>query len=245
MTKKTIRTAFDIKSANLPLISFVLKTTDLQLITTELQTRFGSQPDYFSNDPAVLDISQLPEDVPLIDFAELVRMLKTYSVLAFAVKGNNEQQLEQARNAGLILVPEIKAIISKPQPVQVKEVVKEVTVSAVSAGTMVVDKPLRSGQQIYARGCDLIVTSLVSFGAEIIADGNIHVYAPLRGRVIAGAQGNMQARIYSTCFEPELLAIAGIYRTTENPLPNDVYGKPVMVSLENENLKISPIKIQN
>ena len=108
-------------------------------------------------------------------------------------------------------------------------------------GTVVVDKPLRSGQQVYARGADLVVMAVVSFGAEVIADGNIHVYAPLRGRAIAGARGNTEARIFSTCLEPQLVSIAGIYRTTETELPAAVRGKPAQVRLDGEKLIIEPL----
>ncbi|MGF6295688.1 septum site-determining protein MinC [Paraburkholderia youngii] len=113
---------------------------------------------------------------------------------------------------------------------------------ATSPQTMVVDKPLRSGQRIYAKG-DLVVLGLVSNGAEVIAEGNIHIYAPLRGRALAGVQGNHDARIFCTCLEPELISIAGIYRTTENPLPADVLGKPVQIWLEDEKLMIEPLRL--
>ena len=105
-------------------------------------------------------------------------------------------------------------------------------------GAMVIDKPLRSGQQVYARGTDLVVLAMVSFGAEVIADGNIHVYAPLRGRAIAGARGNIHARIFSTCMEPQLVSIAGIYRTTEVAISADVLGKSAQVRLDGEKLLI-------
>ncbi|MFT4067875.1 septum site-determining protein MinC [Paraburkholderia sp.] len=113
---------------------------------------------------------------------------------------------------------------------------------ATSPQTMVIDKPLRSGQRIYAKG-DLVVLGLVSYGAEVIAEGNIHIYAPLRGRALAGVQGNHDARIFCTCLEPELISIAGIYRTTENPLPADVLGKPVQIWLEEEKLMIEPLRL--
>ncbi len=122
-----------------------------------------------------------------------------------------------------------------------KEVVREVPMPGPGPGTVVVDKPLRSGQQVYARGADLVVMAVVSFGAEVIADGNIHVYAPLRGRAIAGARGNTEARIFSTCLEPQLVSIAGIYRTTETELPAEVRGKPAQVRLEGEKLLIEPL----
>ncbi|MDH4377792.1 MAG: septum site-determining protein MinC, partial [Ramlibacter sp.] len=115
----------------------------------------------------------------------------------------------------------------------VREVVREVRVEVpvevevpVAASTVVLDKPLRSGQQFYAKGGDLVITAVVNHGAEVIADGSIHVYAPLRGKAIAGAKGNRQARIFATVMEPELLSIAGTYRTTDNPLPDNVRGKP-------------------
>ena len=100
--------------------------------------------------------------------------------------------------------------------------------------TMVVTKPLRSGQKIYARGGDLVVLAMVNRGAEVIADGNIHVYAPLRGKAMAGARGNTAARIFSLCLEPELVSIAGIYRTTEKELAGDVLGKPAQVRLSDD-----------
>ena len=112
---------------------------------------------------------------------------------------------------------------------------------AAVAATRIVDKPLRSGQQVYARGGDLVVLAAVNFGAEVIADGSIHVYAPLRGKAIAGARGNADARIFSTCMEPELISIAGTYRTTDNPLPHGVLGKPAQIRLDGERLVFEPL----
>ncbi|SDG66761.1 septum site-determining protein MinC [Paraburkholderia phenazinium] len=124
------------------------------------------------------------------------------------------------------------------QPAAAGEAAKLVT----SSQTTVVDKPLRSGQRIYAKG-DLVVLGLVSYGAEVIAEGNIHIYAPLRGRALAGVHGNHDARIFCTCLEPELISIAGIYRTTETPLPADVLGKPVQIWLDEEKLMIEPLRL--
>lgn len=108
--------------------------------------------------------------------------------------------------------------------------------------TLVVDRPLRSGQRIYAKG-DVVVLGLVSNGAEVIAEGNIHIYAPLRGRALAGVHGNHNARIFCTCLEAELISIAGIYRTTEVPLTADVKGKPVQIRLDEEKLLIEPLRL--
>ena len=129
------------------------------------------------------------------------------------------------------------AVPAGPAPVAAESVPLPVP----APGAVVVDKPLRSGQQVYARGSDLVVLAMVSFGAEVIADGNIHVYAPLRGRAMAGARGNTAARIFTTCMEPQLVSIAGIYRTTEVAIPAHIVGKPAQVRLEGEKLFFEPL----
>ncbi len=110
---------------------------------------------------------------------------------------------------------------------------------------LVVDRPLRSGQQVYARGRDLVVLAMVNPGAEVIADGHIHVYAPLRGKAIAGARGNADARIFASALEAELISIAGVYRTSDVPLPDNVRGKAAQVRLHSsdggDKLLIEPI----
>ena len=134
-----------------------------------------------------------------------------------------------------------RPVVADAAPIEVvREVIREVPAPAVP--TLVIDKPLRSGQRVYARGGDLVVLAVVSFGAEVIADGNIHVYAPLRGRAIAGARGNTAARIFSTCLEPQLVSIAGIYRTTETPLPAAVLGQPAQVWLDGEKIMVEALK---
>ena len=101
---------------------------------------------------------------------------------------------------------------------------------------MIITKPLRSGQHIYARGGDLVILAMVNAGAEVMADGHIHVYAPLRGKAIAGARGDATARIFTSCLEAELLSIAGIYRTSDNALPKDVQGQSAQIFLEEDKL---------
>lgn len=105
-------------------------------------------------------------------------------------------------------------------------------VNVLESTALVIDKPLRSGQQVYAKGRDLVVMAMVNPGAEVIADGNIHVYAPLRGKAIAGARGLSSARIFALGMEAQLLSIAGVYRTSENPLPADILGRPGTVRLQ-------------
>jgi septum site-determining protein MinC len=104
--------------------------------------------------------------------------------------------------------------------------------------SMIIDKPVRGGQRIYARGCDLIVTAMVNQGAEVIADGSIHVYAPLRGRALAGASGDASARIFAMSMEAELVSIAGTYRTFDEGLPKNLAQQPVQVSLDGNRIDL-------
>ena len=244
---------FDLKSAQLPVVAVVLKSTDAQAFAADLAERLAADPDFFDNDPVLIDLAQVREAAEPVDFAALCAALKAHRTRPVAVRGGSAAQMEAAHAAGLIAAPEAAPVREAPAPTQavVHEVVREVRVEvpvevpvqvpAPAPDAVIVDKPLRSGQQVYARGTDLIVMAMVSFGAEVIADGNVHVYAPLRGRAIAGARGNTAARIFSTCMEPQLVSIAGMYRTTETELPGTVRGKPAQVWLEGEKIHIEPL----
>jgi septum site-determining protein MinC len=251
---------FELRSASLSLVSLYLKTSDLELLAAELEERFGDTPDFFSGDPVLIDLAAVADDPTPIDFRLLIKAIKRYRIHAVAVVGGSEAQRASAFSAGL---PEVQhdALLgehSHHHPGErevvkeiVREVVKEVRVEvpvevvrevpATQVPTQILDRPLRSGQQFYAKGCDLVVLAMVNFGAEVIADGSIHVYAPLRGKAIAGARGNTQARIFTSALEAELISIAGIYRTAEKELPAEVKGKPAQVRLEGDKLIMEPL----
>ncbi len=108
--------------------------------------------------------------------------------------------------------------------------------------TLIIDTPVRAGQRIYARGADLIITAVVNNGAEVIADGSIHVYAPLRGRALAGASGNANARIFALSMEPELLSIAGMYRTFEDGFPPNLAQQATQARLVGDRLELSSVQ---
>ena len=232
--------SFEIKSAQLPLVALILKTPDWTLLAADLQAQYGVAgeiPDFFDHDPLVIDFSHLPADTPLQDLKPLLLMLRSCRLVPVAVRGASVEWLAAALAVGLVEAP---VEVSRARPantvteIQVQEVVREVIREVPGPLTMVVDKPLRSGQKVYARGADLIVLAMVNQGAEVVADGNIHVYAPLRGKAMAGASGNVHARIFSLCLEPELISIAGVYRTSEHPLAPEVRGKPAQVRLSND-----------
>ena len=189
--------------------------------------------------------------VARVDLAALLPLLRRHRLQPVGVVGANAAELAQAAGLGLAEAPDEPVRAEREPRVQkvVQQVVKEVVVErqvevavpAQAAPTVYVDKPLRSGQQVYAKGADLVVLAAVNHGAEVIADGSIHVYAPLRGKAIAGARGNAQARIFAQQLEAELIAIAGIYRTSENPLPDNVRGKAAQVRLDGEKLLMEPL----
>lgn len=227
---------FEIKSANLPLVALLLKSPDLDALTRDLALRFGDIPDFFDNDPLVVELSALAADERAIDFATLMTLLRSYRVAPVAVRGGNPAQMDAAQAAGLLAAPDARITAARTQEPQITRVqaappVEAPVTAAPPLGALVIDKPLRSGQQVYARGRDLVVLAMVNAGAEVIADGHIHVYAPLRGKAMAGARGNADVRIFALSLEPELLSIAGIYRTSETPLPEGVWGQPTQVRL--------------
>ena len=234
--------AFELKDTSLPLVTVVLHQADAAVLADELQQRLGDTPNFFDDDPVVIDLAPLCEREEPLAFAELVAALRKHRMRPALVTGGTAAQMADALAAGLPAAP---AALPPPRARTVEvEVIREVEREVpVHVPTLVVDKPLRSGQQAYAKGGDLVVQAAVNAGAEVLADGNIHVYGPLRGKAIAGSRGNTEARIFTTCLEPELIAIAGVYRTTETPLPKDVAGKPAQVRLVDGVLVMTPLKL--
>ena len=245
--------AFEIKSAQLTLVALLVKSPDLAKVAAELLKKFGpngESPDFFDTDGLVLDFSAAGLTLPHPQWNLLLNTLGQCRLVASAVRGLDQASLDVAKKSGIAEAPPdirrpaaAKANFQASQapvapPVAVSKTASSAPVVAVSRDganpTMVVNKPLRSGQKVYARGADLIVMAMVNRGAEVIADGNIHVYAPLRGKAMAGARGNTSARIFALALEPELVSIAGVYRTTEQELGPDVLGKPAQVRLSDD-----------
>lgn len=238
--------SFEIKSANLPLVALLLKSSDLDLLAREFAQRFGDIPDFFDQDPLVIDLTPLNAaarragtEPGHIDFAALLALLAGHKIRPIALRGGTPEQMAAGLQAGLLAAPDARVVaVPSPAPAEQAQAAARPAAAPAAAeaaaaplGALVVHRPLRSGQQVYARGRDLVVMAMVNAGAEVIADGHIHVYAPLRGKAMAGARGNTEARIFAQSLEAELVSIAGIYRTSDVPLPAHVRGKPAMVSL--------------
>ena len=246
------------KGTSLKIIQTQLRSTDPAVLHAALAELTGNSPDFFENDLAVLDFSvadQLPDTA---DWVAIRALLRGSGLNPVATRGLPDTLAQEAAAAGLpalapgalgrpgraaAAAPEAPPVVVEPVPT-----VPAPVVAPSGMRTAVLDKPLRSGQRFYARGGDLVVLAMVSAGAEVIADGNIHVYAPLRGRALAGASGDKEARIFTTSLEAELVSVAGIYRTFDGGVAPELAHKPATVSLVEEGgqltLKLAPLAVR-
>lgn len=251
MARKPDTSAIELKSATLEAMRAVLRSDESSAIAAALDARLGNMPGFFSGEPVVIDCSELPADARP-DLPAIRNALGRHALTAVAVQAACDEAADEARALGMAVLaaesapravpaptpesaPETPAPAPAPEPVAASA--PEAVVTQAQRRTEIIDKPLRSGQRIYARGCDLVVLAMVSAGAEVIADGNVHVYAPLRGRALAGASGDTQARIFTTCFEAELVSIAGVYRTFEHTASGELLRRPAHVRLEDHSDK--------
>lgn len=241
--------ALDFKSATLYAVRIVLHDHDLEALVATLDQRMRDAGSFFENEPVVVDASGLEETV---DWKALLKALRGHSLHPIGVVAA-DANLDAAQACGLPLV-DLSAAPVRPASTPAPD--KEVPVVAPSAppaqeaqdaapavapAAMIINRQLRSGQRIYARNTDLIVIGVVGQGAEVIADGNIHVYGPLRGKAMAGARGDTSARIFTTQLNPELLAIAGVYRVIETQLDKNLHNQPAIVQLDGDTLRIASL----
>ncbi|MGX5660759.1 septum site-determining protein MinC [Castellaniella ginsengisoli] len=258
--------ALDFKSASLHVLRAVLHTADTAELTRALEQRMKEAGAFYENEPVVLDAQGL-DQAP--DWQALAAALRRHRLHPIGVRAP-QALLDSARQAGLAPLdistgrqesradapartaqarkpgPETApARHAKPAPTEAPGDTDAPVPPAVAdspAETLVIRHPLRSGQRIYARGGDLIVMGMVSQGAEVIADGHIHVYGPLRGKAMAGARGNQHAMILTTQLDPELLAIAGVYRVVETRLPETLHNRPAQIELDGDTLRIRALQ---
>lgn len=233
------QSCFQFKANFSPCTMLQISRYDLAEIATQLQATISRAPNFFIGMPVVIDLElvKLNQD---IDFQQLKKILKDNHLVPVGAKGGSEMQLQAAASADIptvnigknSAVPETKEVeVSAPIPANVPT----------KANNTLITTPVRSGMHVYAKGGDLIITNSVSPGAEILADGNIHVYGHLRGRALAGVEGNTQARIFCRTLSAELVSIAGYYLVREdiqNPSAND---SSVQVYLENEQIQIAAV----
>lgn len=234
----------------------ILFNHDIVAIEEALQEKMSLAPEFFKDSPLVLDLRELNKQNQDLDVVQITQMLRRIGFFPVGLRGGNEQQNRQARalsipidtvreqgNSIIIGDTPKQEITSQPSSQSDTPVTQSVSPVAApqmdSAATTLITQPVRSGQRIYASG-DLIVLSQVSAGAEIMAEGNIHVYNTLRGRALAGVHGNTAARIFCFDLQAELISIAGDYKTSED-LTKQTYNNPVQIYLQDHALIIKEI----
>jgi septum site-determining protein MinC len=240
----------EFKAGTLSAMSAIIRELDNVRLADTMHTMLGGLGEFFAGEATVIDLTQLTKAPDKADWVGLLSLLRRYGLQPIAVRHTPEHLVASARKAGLAVLSSdagrltgeraVTAPTATPEPVPAPVTAPTAPEPAqaslditppVSASTMIIERPLRSGQQIYARGSDVVILGGVSNGAEVIADGSIHCYGPLRGRALAGAQGDTKARIITTSFGPELVSIAGVYRTFERGIAANLAGKPAHAAL--------------
>lgn len=257
MSKSSSRKPIEIKISTVVAVSAILYESNLAVLDAAMQEMTGGNVDFFEDEFTVIDIGSLAPAHQAIDWHAITTLLKAYRLNAVAVRNATPEMEAGILAHGLSLDGPVKPRVAETAalPAQAEialEAPAEVAVAVApqaqaaaaqfAANTMIVDTPVRAGQRIYARGADLIITAAVNNGAEVIADGSIHIYAPLRGRALAGASGNTEARIFTLSMEAELVSIAGMYRTFEDGFPADRKKQATQIRLVGDRIDMLPIK---
>jgi len=251
-THQSGRAAVELKGSVFTLPILHIQTTSISDIEAELAQRLSKALKFFENAPVVIDLNVIKTASQDFDFRGLMKLLSQQHLIPVGVKNGSNQLNALAVSAGLAILKngvtqqaiEEKTTFREPAAAQ-SENQPEQDVAATSEIkqniSKVVTQPVRSGQQIYAKGGDLIVLAPVNHGAEIIADGNIHVYSTMRGRALAGVRGDVNTSIFCQSMAAELVAIAGNFRVFEDDMPAEIKSKTVRIHLDGEQLVITQL----
>lgn len=252
MQNSLTRKPIEIKISTVVAVAVSLNESTLSALEQALKDMTGGAPDFFDDEFAILDLEAIQSEA--LDWPAVLNLFKSHGLHVVAVRNAREEDHAAIRAQGLSIdvvskarpeVPgeaETKPVAAAPSPAQVAEPTPAAVAVPSYVPAMIIDTPVRAGQRVYARGCDLIVTASVNNGAEVIADGSIHIYAPLRGRALAGARGNTEARIFAAAMEAELVSIAGIYRTFDNGFPEFKANQPVQIKLVGDSIEMTSMK---
>jgi len=224
----------EIRFGQVGLAQVRIRTIDPGAILDELTGRVATAPQFFERAPVCLDLSALEKEPEAADVRAVVDAVSRAGMLPVGLAHGTATVDALARELELPVLTYYRPQNKAPPVLQPAET-QEMSLPALMHPT-----PVRSGQRVYARHRDLIVTNIVGAGAEVIADGCVHVYGPLRGRAIAGGKGDISARVFCQEFHAELVSIAGVFRVFET-IPPDLAGKPVQAWLAGDDLRFARI----
>jgi septum site-determining protein MinC len=237
--------SFELKATTFTLPTLRLFAGDLAALSAFLEPKIAQAPGFFRNAPVVVDLTHLPTEVAL-DFPLLVGVLRGLGMLPIGVRGGSAAHRETAQLMDLAILSQgargpADAATARPTQAAAAPAAPAPATAPLPVGAgRIVTRPVRSGQRVYAQGGDLVVLATVSSGAELMADGHIHVYGALRGRALAGVKGNAEARIFCSDLRAELVSVAGHYRVSES-LDPALAGRPVQVALRDGRLIIEAL----
>ncbi len=234
-----------------------LQDIDMETLQKALQEKRDEAPQFFSQSPVVVDCSEVAEQCDELDFKRLKELILDLGFIPVGVRGISETAptnlLGAIKDAGFALMRAGHAPSSSTTRGETGDQQGETNNTPdadnsaaaqaqanMSIQSLTIERPVRSGQQVYAANGDMTVLAPTSSGSELVADGSIHVYGALRGRVLAGARGNIDARIFCHSLQAELIAIAGRYQLLDES-DTELKGKPAMIRLEGEKLIIEPL----
>jgi len=257
-TAAAIEPILELKFGQVGIANLRLNVNDAAALREEIEQKVAAAPQLFGRAPVILDLSRLPQLPDVAEAQALLDAIRAAGMLPVGLSYSTSENEALAKELNLPLLSKFRAVYERqnaddvaaspaPAPSRPKAVPKtaedeptRAPAPAAAVSSLRHDKAVRSGQQIYARGRDLIINATVGNGAEVIADGSIHIYGRLSGRALAGAQGDAAARIYCLDFQAELVSIAGRYRVFED-LPKELRGKPVQAWLDGEKLLIEAL----
>ena len=256
--------AGELKIGQVGIANLRVRTLDIERLAAEMRERVERAPKLFARAAVVVDFGGLSQTPDAATAQALIDALRSAGVLPVALAYGTSAIEALAQEIGLPLLAKFRA---QYEPIAAADVQPDAHIPPATARTsltptppstpaaappqpapakpavspgLVHTAPIRSGQQIYAQGRDLTVCATVGAGAEVIADGSVHIYGALRGRALAGAQGNEGARIFCREFHAELVSIAGHYKVIEE-VPKELRGKPVQVWLDDDKLRLAEI----
>lgn len=248
----TIReAACDLRFGQVGVATLKLRQLDLAAIREEMTAKLRAAPQLLARAAVIVDLNAFSDLPDAGRVRELLAVLRETGVLPVGLAYGSQAVDTLSRELGLPLFARFRANfedapVPAPQASQpAREIAAEPAAAsapslAAAGGGRVVDGHVRSGQQIYARGQDLTVLGSVGAGAEVIADGNIHIYGALRGRALAGAAGDVRTRVFCREFQAELVAVAGHYRVLDDA-PPELRGRALHIRLDGERLLFEPL----
>lgn len=222
----------ELKSSNFTLAVIHISDAQPEDIYRAIQKKIEQAPAFLQNAPVIINVANLNHKS---NWLELYQAVSVTGLHVVGVSGCNNSKLKQE-----IICSGLPILTEGKSPTQSIPLNKGLSTALVVIKTQLINNPIRSGQQVYARNSDLIITNSVSAGAEIVADGNIHIYGIMRGRALAGASGDKESKIFCTNFYPELVSICGQYWLRDQ-IPTEFLGKSAQLSLQDSMLTIQSL----